>query len=62
MSGVPDLMDYFENPVLTSTGEERIIAWYNTVFRDDDGRITTTLSQGVDIPSVKKLKRRTKSV
>ncbi len=38
-----------ENPVLTSSGEERLIAWRNTVVRDEAGRFLTTLSSGEDI-------------
>jgi len=39
----------YENPILTKTGEERLIAWHNTVLRDDNGRIIGTLSSGEDI-------------
>ena len=39
----------YENPVLTKQGEERIIAWHNTVLRDEAGNITGTLSSGEDI-------------
>ncbi len=41
--------EYFENPVLTRSGKERIIAWHNTVLRDEEGRIIATLSSGEDI-------------
>ncbi len=39
----------FENPVLTRTGEERMIAWQNTVIRNERGEITATLSSGEDV-------------
>ena len=39
----------YENPVLTKQGEERIIAWHNTVIRDEAGNITGSLSSGEDI-------------
>jgi PAS domain S-box-containing protein len=42
-------VEYFENPVVTRAGEERLIAWHNTVLRDDEGRIIGTLSAGEDI-------------
>ena len=42
-------VEYFENPVLTKSGEERIIAWHNTVLRDERGEITRTLGSGEDI-------------
>jgi len=40
---------FFENTVLTSSGTERIIAWENTVIRDEEGDIISTLSSGEDI-------------
>lgn len=39
----------FVNPILTKSGEERIISWYNTILKDDDGNIIGTLSSGEDI-------------
>jgi len=47
-------VEYYENPVLTKSGEERIIAWRNTVIRDSSGEITATLSSGEDITERKK--------
>jgi two-component system, cell cycle sensor histidine kinase and response regulator CckA len=38
-----------ENPVLTRSGEERLIEWRNTLLRDDAGRVVGTLSSGSDI-------------
>jgi len=38
-----------ENPILTRSGEERLIEWRNTVLRDDAGNITGTFSSGTDI-------------
>jgi two-component system cell cycle sensor histidine kinase/response regulator CckA len=40
---------HYENPVLTKSGEERMVAWNNTVLRDAHGRPTGTLSIGEDI-------------
>lgn len=42
-------VEYYENPVVTSTGKECLIAWHNTLLRDGDGVITGTLSSGEDI-------------
>lgn len=42
-------MECFENPVLRKDGEERVIAWHNTVVTDENGCITGTLSSGEDI-------------
>lgn len=49
MSGDVSPVEYFENPVLTKSGEEKIIAWHNMILRDDKGNITGTLSSGEDI-------------
>lgn len=49
ISGEIEPVEYYENPVVTKSGEERIIAWHNTILRDDDGKITATLSSGLDI-------------
>ena len=38
-----------ENPVLTRSGEERLIEWHNTVLRDDAGQVIGTFSSGTDI-------------
>lgn len=42
-------VEYYENPVLTKSGEERIIAWHNTVLRDKEGKIIAHLSSGEDV-------------
>ncbi len=49
MAGNIEPGEYFENPVVTRNGEERIIAWHNSVLRDKRGTIIGTLSSGVDI-------------
>jgi PAS domain S-box-containing protein len=41
--------EYYENPILTKDGEERIIAWHNTTLKDKKGQIIGTLSSGEDI-------------
>lgn len=40
---------YFENPVLTRSGEQRLIAWHNATLRDVHGQILGSLSSGDDI-------------
>jgi PAS domain S-box-containing protein len=49
VTGQEDFPEYFQNPVLTAGGEERLIAWHNTLLRDEAGNITATLSSGEDI-------------
>ena len=41
--------EYYENPVRTRSGEERLIAWHNSSIRDKDGNIIGGLSAGEDI-------------
>jgi PAS domain S-box-containing protein len=41
--------EYYENPILTKNGRERLIAWRNTILRDDKGEVIATLSSGEDI-------------
>jgi two-component system sensor histidine kinase UhpB len=47
--------EYFENPILTKQGEERLIAWHNTILRDEKGNIIGHLSSGEDITERKKV-------
>lgn len=56
MSGQVEPVEYYENPVITKTGEEKLVAWHNAVIRDDRGHITGTLSSGEDITERKKVK------
>ncbi|KAA3652323.1 MAG: EAL domain-containing protein [Proteobacteria bacterium] len=44
-----DTVSRYENPVLTARGEERIIAWANTLLRDPDGQTTAILASGLDV-------------
>ncbi|MFX0185078.1 MAG: PAS domain S-box protein [Candidatus Hodarchaeota archaeon] len=37
IAGVIEPVEFFENPVLIKSGEERTIAWHNTVLRNDKG-------------------------
>jgi PAS domain S-box-containing protein len=54
ISGDIEPVEYYENPVVTKNGKELIIAWYNTVLREDTGRIIGTLSSGAEITERKK--------
>ena len=55
MAGEIEPANYYENVILTKNGKERLIAWYNTVFRDKDGNITNTLGTGADITERKQV-------
>jgi len=54
MAGEAELTEHFENPVLTKSGEERLITWNNVILRDDSGVIIGHLSSGEDITERKK--------
>jgi PAS domain S-box-containing protein len=43
-----------ETPVLTRKGDERLIAWHNTLLKDDEGRIKSVLISGEDVTDRKK--------
>jgi len=49
--------EHFENPVLTQSGEERIISWYNTVLKDEKGKFQGILSSGEDVTTKSKVER-----
>lgn len=48
---------HYENPILTKAGEERMIAWNNTVLRDARGQPIGALSIGEDITERQGLER-----
>ena len=54
MKGEIKPVKYFENSVLTKNGEQKIIAWQNTILKNDKGEIVGTLSSGEDITQRKK--------
>jgi len=54
MAGTGEPAEHRENPVVARGGEERLIAWHNTLLRDADGRIVGTLSSGEDITEHKR--------
>ena len=49
MAGEIEPVEHYKTPVLTMDGSERIVAWHNTVLRDEDGKIHATLGSGEDI-------------
>lgn len=53
-AGDAEVFENFESPVLTSSGEERIIAWHNSVLRDKDGIAVAALCSGADITERKR--------
>lgn len=60
MNGEIEPVEFFENPVLTKNGIEKIIAWYNINLYDKNGNINGTLSSGEDITESKKIEKELK--
>ncbi len=54
MAGEIESRECYENPVCTCKGEQRTIAWHNTLHKDSGGKIVGTLSSGVDITEQKR--------
>ncbi len=46
---------YYQNSILTKLGEERFIAWNNTMLQDIDGVVIGTISIGEDITERQKI-------
>jgi PAS domain S-box-containing protein len=55
MAGEGKQTEFYDNPVKTKSGTERIIAWHNTVLHDAQGNIIGTLSSGEDITERKRV-------
>ncbi|MBK8475656.1 MAG: PAS domain S-box protein [Opitutaceae bacterium] len=49
MAGQLDQTRHAEHPVLNRAGEERLLAWHNSLIRDDTGAITGVLGSAEDI-------------
>lgn len=49
MSGKMRAVEHFENPIVTKGGEERVIDWHNSYFRDSKTGQMQTLSAGEDV-------------
>ncbi|MBN1578944.1 MAG: PAS domain S-box protein [Chitinispirillaceae bacterium] len=47
--GSTDAVEYYENGIITATGEQRTIAWHNNLLRDEKGVVIGTMSAGEDI-------------
>jgi PAS domain S-box-containing protein len=54
MRGETKLVEHYENAILSSSGKERIISWYNNLIKNAKGEVTGVLSSGEDITERKK--------
>ncbi|HEY9851922.1 MAG TPA: PAS domain S-box protein [Leptolyngbyaceae cyanobacterium] len=48
---------HYQNPIVTKLGEERMIAWSNTILQDTSGQVIGTISIGEDITERYKVER-----
>lgn len=55
ISGNIELVEYYENTVVNKKGELRIIAFHNSVIRNEESRITGVLFSGEDITERKQV-------
>ena len=58
LDGQLEWVEYVESLVLVRSGEERTIAWHNTLVRDDLGVVVGILSSGTDITERKRAEAR----
>jgi len=49
LAGEMEPVENYENPIVNKDGAERIIAWNNSVLKDEAGNITGTISSGEDV-------------
>jgi diguanylate cyclase (GGDEF)-like protein/PAS domain S-box-containing protein/putative nucleotidyltransferase with HDIG domain len=54
VTGNYDFASHYENAIITETGEERMINWYNTILYDINRNIIGILSSGEDITEARK--------
>lgn len=53
-SGDLESLEYYENEIITKTNEIRLIAWHNTILKDENGNFIATISSGEDITERKR--------
>ena len=57
ITGTIDFPEYFENYILSRSGEEHLIAWHNVRLQHANGKISGTLSSGQDITEQRQTER-----
>jgi signal transduction histidine kinase/CheY-like chemotaxis protein len=59
MAGDVEPVKYFENPIITRAGEERLIVWRNTNLTAPNGAINGILTSGEDVTDKREIERLT---
>ena len=55
LSGNIELVRYYENPVKTRVGDNRLVAWHNSLLKDSQENIIGLFSSGEDITEQKRV-------
>ncbi len=62
MAGKVKSVKYYENPLLTKKGEERIFLFHNSILKDSKGKINGALFSAEDITERKKAEKKIKYI
>ncbi|MDA8161455.1 MAG: PAS domain S-box protein, partial [Desulfobacteraceae bacterium] len=57
ISGNSEPVKYYENSVVTKTGEERMIAFHSSVLRNEAGKITGAMFSGEDVTERRQMEK-----
>ncbi len=57
MAGEIGLIEHYENAVIKKDGDEKLIAWHNTVLKNESGKIVGLLGSGEDVTEHKQLEK-----
>lgn len=53
-----EMSSYYENNVVTKSGDIKLIAWHSVALKDERGKVMGTISSGEDITEAKESKKR----
>lgn len=57
VKGIVEPVEYYENQLLTGSGDERLFAWHNAIVKDEAGAIVSVISSGEDITERKQAEK-----
>ncbi|MBU0982089.1 PAS domain S-box protein [Patescibacteria group bacterium] len=55
MRGEVEAVEQYDNPIITKSGEQRMIHWHNSVIRDESGKNISAVSSGEDVTDRNKM-------
>jgi len=58
VAGKIEQLSYYENPILDRYGRERLIAWHNTILKDEKGQVEEVIAAGLDITEARELEKK----